>query len=137
MLYLDEQVSHGLIDVMQDEGIDTTTVNLLGHKGQSDAFQLLRAAELGRVVVTHNVAEFDLLHEAWLAWSDAWQAQRQSNHAGILVMHPSKSITPVDLGYAILVILRSVDVTTNRLFSWDRQSGWQEYRDRLFFFQTL
>ena len=64
MLYFEEHVSHRLVDALQDEGIDVTTVNLLGHKGESDAVQLLRAAELGRVVLTHNVKDFIFLHEA-------------------------------------------------------------------------
>jgi hypothetical protein len=37
VIYFDEQFSHRLLDACRGEGIDATTVNLLGHKGESDA----------------------------------------------------------------------------------------------------
>lgn len=130
MLYFDEQVSHHLIDPIVARGIDVTTVNLLGHKGLSDPVQLLRATELGRVVVTHNVADFILLHEAWLAWSDAWDARNHSEHSGILVVHPVKAPSFEHMAGQIVDLLQWADSLVNRLFSWDAKNGWQESVER-------
>ena len=94
--------------------------------------RLHRATELGRTIVTRDVSDFVLLHEAWLAWSDAWEARRKIEHPGILVIHPVKSPSVEDWAQDIVGLLRAVPSLSNRLFSWDGQNGWQEYVDRKF-----
>lgn len=87
-LYLDEDVTERLTESLLDLGLDATSVNRLGYKGRKDPQQLLTAARLRRVFITYNTRDFVLLHEAWHAWSAAWDARDAARHSGILLLSP-------------------------------------------------
>lgn len=63
-LYVDEDVSERLLAPLEARGHRPTSVGRLGHKGLSDARQLLIAADSGHLLVTHNAKDYRLLHEA-------------------------------------------------------------------------
>ena len=65
-LYLDEDMTERLLDVLPAFGIDVVSANH-GYKGRTDPEQLLVVIGLGRMMVTTNTGDFLLLHQAWHA----------------------------------------------------------------------
>lgn len=82
--YLDSDVGHELEALLEAHGEDVTTAARQGLRSAADDEHLLRAAEQGRLLVTHNRRDFILLHQAWLRWSSAWGVERY--HAGVLII---------------------------------------------------
>jgi hypothetical protein len=116
--YLDENVSEQLILALRDGDHDVTSAIRVGQRTVSEAALLLDAAHRGRIFITHNMRDFQLLHEALRAWSTstAWNGEKAARHAGILLMRPSRqAIVPV-LVDAIERLLSMVDTFENRLF---------------------
>jgi N-acetylglucosamine kinase-like BadF-type ATPase len=116
--YLDENVSEQLILALRDGDHDVTSAIRVGQRTVSEAALLLDAAHRGRIFITHNMRDFQLLHEALRAWSTstAWNGEKAARHAGILLMCPSRqAIVPV-LVDAIERLLSMVDTFENRLF---------------------
>jgi len=76
-LYLDENVDVSVAAGLRSRGIDVVTARDRRKLGASDEEQLALAGSEGRLLVTHDIADFARLHEQWVA------AGRQ--HAGIAV----------------------------------------------------
>jgi hypothetical protein len=125
---LDENVSELLIPLLALLGYDAVSVGRLGWKGHSDADQLLAAASLGRVVVTYDVDDYELLHLAWHAWAAAWNVTPLPTHPGILTIRSSKGLTAQDIASAIDGLMKQESKLTNRFFGWTVQRGWEEPR---------
>jgi len=71
-LLLDHNVRALVADLLRAGGHDAATAQELGYTRIGDDDLLLRAAERGLTVVTQNVADFELLHDAWRRWTQAW-----------------------------------------------------------------
>ena len=65
--YFDEDVSVDIAANLQQRGFDVLTVRDAGRLQLDDATQLAFAAATGRVMVTHNRQDFELLHAGYLA----------------------------------------------------------------------
>lgn len=125
-LYLDEDVTERLTEALLDLGLDATSVNRLGHKGLKDPQQLLMAARLQRVFVTYNTRDFVLLHEAWHAWSTAWDAKDAARHHGILLLYPKKGDAVQHLARALHRFAFDHVTVDSRAFAWTRARDWYE-----------
>jgi predicted nuclease of predicted toxin-antitoxin system len=126
-LYLDENVTVRLFEPLASLGHDTVSANHLGHKGRTDAEQLLIATNLGRILVTYDRDDSLLLHEAWLEWSRAWDVPR--THAGIIVIHPVRGFTVDDIARSVHDGLsRESTPLANRIVGWKHHLGWYELR---------
>ena len=124
--YLDENVSEKLIPALRDQHHDVTSAIQSGQRTVSDALLLLDAARHGRIFITHNDRDFKLLHEAWRAWSTAWNGEEAARHAGILIIRTSnQTVVPVIVD-AIQRLLPTVDTFENRLFRWNIRDDWHE-----------
>lgn len=66
-LYLDEDVSVLVADLLRGRGYSALTAHIEGNLGLSDAEQLAHAVSLGRALLTHNRADFELLAKQWAA----------------------------------------------------------------------
>lgn len=64
--YLDEDVPASLAQALQNRGIDAVTTQAAGNIAASDLAQLLYATENRRVIITHNIRDFILLHKDFL-----------------------------------------------------------------------
>ena len=82
--YLDHDVSRHLATALRASSHSVVTTFELGAERQPDGEQLLIAATNRWILLTHNRADFELLHDAWLRWSAAWDIT--PTHAGILVL---------------------------------------------------
>jgi hypothetical protein len=76
-LYLDEDVSVLVATLLRARGFDAVTAVESGMLGQGDEFQLVRAAAMGRCVVTHNRVHFERLHRQYV--------ETDQHHNGIIV----------------------------------------------------
>lgn len=106
-LYLDEDVSILLAELLRPRGFDVLTSRDAHTLGQSDAAQLSFASAQQRALLTHNRADFEALHLA---------ALRDSRpHSGIIIANRRHS----DMGLArrVMNLLNTftADEITNQL----------------------
>lgn len=66
-LLLDEDVQAGLAEALRRRGLDAVHLQELENKGLADAAVLALAAEQGRCLISYNVRDFVLLHNAYAA----------------------------------------------------------------------
>jgi predicted nuclease of predicted toxin-antitoxin system len=76
-VYLDEDVSALLADLLRSRQYEVTTTLEAGNVGRSDAEQLAFATERGMAIVTHNRADFDALAQQYVTSG--------RTHAGIIM----------------------------------------------------
>jgi hypothetical protein len=88
--YLDEDIGPALGTALQGEGHDVTAAVAEGRRSAKDDEHLLLAAQTQRIFVTHNRADFELLHDAWVHWSAAWGVEQA--HAGILIIPQPRKV---------------------------------------------
>jgi predicted nuclease of predicted toxin-antitoxin system len=65
-LYLDEDVDISLATALIHRGVDILTKQQAGSTGNSDREQLSFAKEQNRVIITHNIRDFVVLHKNFL-----------------------------------------------------------------------
>lgn len=129
---LDEDVSHRVAGLLRSQGWDIDSAKELGRLRLTDVQVLLRAAEDGRTLVTHNINDFLALHEAWVTWRRRWAAEvvqmtrnpvHLSQHAGILI---APHLPDRDLARILEEFATSNEPLADRLFSWRPARGWHE-----------
>lgn len=111
-LYLDEEVTGSVRDLLRQAVHDVVTTGEAGWRGASDAEQLLFATAEGRTLVTHNCSHFEALQVAWRMWADAWSG----------VPRPQ----PLAWGFTVRLIdefLRSGSPMENRFYDWQTERG--------------
>lgn len=94
-LYLDEDVSVFVADLLRPHGFDILTTRDAQQLGNTDGAQLLYAAANQRALLTHNRVDYERLH------ADALQRNRP--HAGILVAN--RRASDYELSRRILTLL--------------------------------
>ena len=101
LIYLDHNVDVQLAVDLHRRGFDVIHARDVGMSRATDDEHLERAAAEGRVVLTYDRRDFDLLAKAW--------AREKRQHAGIIV-----SIAPPDLPYGA-VLRRLLNLLDSRL----------------------
>jgi hypothetical protein len=124
--YTDHNVSPPLAELLRTRGHDVLTARDVDQEAAGDDEHLLFAAQTGRMLVTHNVADFLLLHHAWRRWPLAWNIQPLPEHAGILVLPQPPRAASVAAARAIEEFIIAGSPTTNALWQWQPHTGWQE-----------
>jgi predicted nuclease of predicted toxin-antitoxin system len=99
-LYFDENVDVSVAAGLQRHGIDVTTARDQGKLGVDDEEHLAFAFSQGRVLVTHDVADFAEMHRRWLATG--------KQHGGIAV---SNVVAPGVLFRRLLRLCESASQT--------------------------
>lgn len=116
----DQPVALEVAAMLRIRGHRAFTTRDLGHLGATDDPQLLTAAELGLVLLTHDVEDYVLLHDAWRRWSAAWSVLPR--HAGILIA-PQRWPT-LQIADEVSWFLNVGPQLTNELYRWLPASGW-------------
>lgn len=114
--HLDHNVSQKIAPLLRTAGHDVVTARELRMESAGDEEHLLIAAKSGRILVTYNVKDFRLLHDAWQRWSRDWGVIR--HHAGILII-PDNWLAP----YAVWQLDAFVQATpsiSNELHEWNQ-----------------
>jgi len=106
-LYLDEDVSVFVAQLIRPHGFDVLTTREAQNLGQADAAQLQFAATHQRTILTHNRCDYELLHETALG--------EQRSHAGILIAN--RRASDFELARRIMIVLDTFtsDELTNQL----------------------
>lgn len=130
--YLDENMAEGLGVALRNVGFDAVTTAEVGRKGATDPRQLLFATETARVLITHNNADFRMLHEALTLWAERWLALDRLRHRGILIIEqgaPRRGGLSVPTMVAIVRSLPLAESLDNRIFAWNDRLGLHESGD--------
>ena len=108
-LYLDEDVSVLLAQLLRPHGFDVLTTRDAQNLSCSDVAQLQFATSHQRAILTHNRCDYERLHEATL--------QEQRLHAGILIAN--RRASDFELARRIMTVLNTFtaeDVTNQLLY---------------------
>jgi hypothetical protein len=129
---LDENVAHPLAGLLRSRGLSADSAKELGRLSLSDPQVLLRVAEGGQTLVTHNSKDFRALHEAWVAWRQRWAREvaqatgslvQLSRHAGILI---APHLPIHTLAQIIEEFVDANAIMDDRLFAWNQARHWHE-----------
>jgi hypothetical protein len=96
-LYLDEDVSTLVADLLRARGFSAITTLEAGQLGNTDIAQLNHAVSNGKVLLTHNRADFEALSR------DYYESGR--THSGIVI---AVRRTPYEIVRRLLPILNNV-----------------------------
>jgi predicted nuclease of predicted toxin-antitoxin system len=96
-LYLDEDVSVFVAQLLHPHGFDVLATREAQNLGHSDTAQLHFAATHRRTILTHNRCDFERLHEAAL--------REQRPHAGILIAN--RRASDFELARLIMTVLNT------------------------------
>jgi predicted nuclease of predicted toxin-antitoxin system len=105
-LYLDEDVSVLVADLLRARGFGATTTVEAGNRGSSDARQLSFAVSQQKTLLTHNRSDFEQLARQYFAAGET--------HCGIII---AVRRPPLDLTQRLLPILNrlAADEMLNQL----------------------
>jgi uncharacterized protein with PIN domain len=106
-LYLDEDVSVFVAQLLRPHGFDVLTTRDAYNLGYTDTAQLSFAASTHRAILTHNRCDYELLHEAAL--------REPRSHSGILIAN--RRASDFELARRIMLVLDTftADELTNQL----------------------
>ena len=121
--YIDEDPPEALGPGLRAIGHEAVTTGEVGNKGLSDVEQLAYAAEDGRVFVTCNRRDFELLHEGLLRWSRRWGITAEV-HSGVVVLPSGSRALVPEMIRALDQFAREGRQTGNRLWRWKRGDEW-------------
>ena len=96
-LYLDEDVSVLVADLLRARGFNATTTLEAGNRGSSDARQLSFAVSLQKSLLTHNRSDFEQLARQYFAAGES--------HYGIII---AVRRPPLELIQRLLPILNHI-----------------------------
>ena len=121
--YIDHDVAQEVARLLRVNGHNVVTVRDLRTPRDRDAQHLLLAAIQGRILITHNARDYQLLHDAWLRWQVHWSLA--TPHAGIAILPhvPPKIAFP-----AILGLLDSPHSLPNELYTFKPATGWERWQ---------
>jgi Domain of unknown function (DUF5615) len=125
LLNLDADLDPTFGPLFSTAGHDVLATRQAGRLRAYDEEQLAFAAGLGRVVLTHNRADFLVLQRAWRHWSDIGDVEPEPSHAGILALPQ-----PQHAGLSIEQMVVEIDAflgsgvpLTNLSYEWDTRRG--------------
>ena len=116
----DHNVSRQIADLLRARGHDVVTARELGLEDAADDVHMLAAIQASRVFVTHNRADFVLLHYAWRRWTAAWRVSRP--HRGILVVPQPPHLSPARVADELHAIQAAVSLV-DELYEYEWQTG--------------
>lgn len=123
--YLDEPVSDSQAIPLRRRGHDVITTTQASNKGQSDVQQLLFATKTGRILITHDLRDYPMLHEAWHELAREWGVTVRTLHPGILILPPTSRLDIVQAAREMDAFVRREEIA-NRLVVWKVPAGWVE-----------
>ncbi len=122
IFYTDHNISLRLVRFLREAGDDIISAREYGLEQARDPMQVLTAATLGRVLLTHNESDFLLLHEAWRLWTAMWGVV--VDHAGVIILPQHERWHPARSAQEIESIVADGAALTNNLWLWRSSRGW-------------
>jgi hypothetical protein len=124
-IFLDHNVAYAWRFALERVGHSVNTARDRHLEDAKDYDVLGIAAARGWVVITHNGKDFQLLHGAWLSWSNYWGLSLPRAHAGILVL--PHVVRPTRAAEIVNEPLVGQSILANRLFIWHPDRPWTEH----------
>lgn len=124
-LQLDNDVSLHIVPLLEQDGQVVVTARGLGLAAAADAAHIMVAARAGRVLITHNRKDFEVLQDAWRLWPVEWHVAPLPVHAGILVIPQRWS--PQQAAAELAAIIQSGPTLANELYTHTVLRGWVRY----------
>ena len=125
---LDHNVSRQIADLLRFRGHDVVTARELGLEDAADDVHLLAAIQDGRIFVTHNRADFVLLHYAWRRWTRVWRLTQP--HSGILVVPQPPHLPPAEVANELNHIQAGVSLVDELYeYEWQTRRAWVRLPD--------
>jgi hypothetical protein len=122
IFYADENISFALNDALRSYGHVVFTTRDERRLGASDGSQLLYAADRGWIILTHNRADFTMLHDAWHLWAHAWRVDPK--HAGIIILEQVEPARHAEVATLTHELCQQT-LLLNTLFDWKPTTGWR------------
>lgn len=97
-----------------------TTAYDIGRDRAEDDEHFLIAAQRGWVLITTNVKDFRLLHDAWRRWLPTYGIA--ATHAGVLIV-PQRQLVE-RIADAINDLLDELPTLINECYEWKPGDGW-------------
>lgn len=130
LLYLDEGLSVQTDRRLVTLGNEVVDARSVVRDGTSDHLHLLIATQSGRILITHNRTDFELLHFAWQDWFSSLGPTPRPMHGGIVIVPQPPLVAAQDAAELIHSFVNDLvrAPLANRLFVWGTASGWTEQR---------
>jgi len=125
--YLDNDLANEYRFRIQDKGHDALLRRRYGQKRATDDQQLLTTAQPERILVTHNVKDFVLIHHAWRLWPAALGVP-WPDHPGILVVPQSTERSIARTVDDLDRLVRSGRRLANEMYQLTVTGGWLRER---------
>lgn len=120
--YLDHNVARNAAPLLRSRGHTAFAAYELGAARLTDDALLLMAAESASILITHNRMDFELLHDAWIRWTRAWNVAHE--HSGIMIFQ--QPLDARDLAALVAERLRDVGSVAGQLHDWRLSRGWRQ-----------
>lgn len=88
-----------------------------------DDEQLLFAAQQRRVLITHNIKDFQMLHDAWKRWSSAWEVDQP--HSGLLIIPQPPTWEADRAAQELHAFFQTFPVLANESYQYYAVTGWE------------
>ena len=125
--YADKNIALALVPVLRQFGHSVVSTAEERRLGAPDPHQLLYAAKRGWTLLTHNRHDFQLLHIAWLYWSNQWGVPRR--HAGIAIVEQVRGQSVADLAQTVHAFVTGRNpALANSLYDWKPTTGWRRFQ---------
>ena len=121
-LYLDHNVARDVATALRFAGHDVRTTRQIRTEAADDDEHLALAFQNAWIFITHNMRDFQLLHNAWRRWSRLWGLSVL--HPGILALEPGPA--PQQIARLIDERLRTGPPIAGELAIWRRIDGWRQ-----------
>ena len=120
-LFAEHNIPRPTVERLRALGYDIISSRDVAYARANDDEALTFAARDGRVLLTHDIDDFELLHDAWRRWTTEWGVVR--HHAGILIL-PQE--WPNDRKADEIDAFLSTDPDLkNQLYRWKASTGWE------------
>ena len=126
--YVDEDLSNDLSPELRSSGYDAVHTREVGNGRQVDPRQLAYATRHGRVLLTANLGDFRMLHEAWVVWAAEPGVAPTSPHAGIVVLPNPNEMEAVTMARLLVEYVRAMAPAdlASRLLRYRSVGTWED-----------
>ena len=115
-LYLDEDMSQDMGDILRGMGYTVHTVDEVGARSEDDSTHLRISTERGWVLITQNRKDFRRLHWLWTTFYN-WGVLPQA-HGGILTIYQQRPELTADWAESVHEFLQVREHIRGEMYMW-------------------
>lgn len=123
---LDADVNPELASLLRLNGHDVLITNEASRHDATDDQQLLLATDLGRILITHDKKDYQLLSRLWRHLSARWGVSPEP-HANVLILPQANVLVYRRSVVEVETLLASRQELSGRILLLDAKWGWQDH----------